>query len=98
MESWVAEGVAILIVGIVIGGLARILLPGVQRIGVFLTIIAGTIAALAGHFIADPFDWGQGDGSFPNWPQAGDPGDPGDARHRSHRRRGGPSRILTGPA
>jgi uncharacterized membrane protein YeaQ/YmgE (transglycosylase-associated protein family) len=38
---------------------------------VFLTIIAGTVAALAGHFIAEQFEWGQSDGTFPNWPKLG---------------------------
>jgi uncharacterized membrane protein YeaQ/YmgE (transglycosylase-associated protein family) len=71
MEQWVGEGITIIIVGIVVGGLARILLPGAQRIGVFLTIIAGTVAALAGHFIAEQFEWGQSDGTFPNWPKLG---------------------------
>jgi uncharacterized membrane protein YeaQ/YmgE (transglycosylase-associated protein family) len=71
MKQWVGEGITIIIVGIVVGGLARILLPGAQRIGVFLTIIAGTVAALAGHFIAEQFEWGQSDGTFPNWPKLG---------------------------
>ena len=71
MEEWLAQILAAVIIGAVVGGIARILLPGVQRIGVLLTIIIGAIAAYAGHFIAEQFAWGQGDGSFPNWPKLG---------------------------
>lgn len=53
MEDWLVQILVALVVGVVIGGIARILLPGTQRIGVFLTIIAGAVAAYAGHFIAD---------------------------------------------
>jgi uncharacterized membrane protein YeaQ/YmgE (transglycosylase-associated protein family) len=41
------------VVGAVIGGIARILLPGVQRVGLLLTIVAGAVAAYAGYYIAD---------------------------------------------
>lgn len=53
MEDWLGQIVVAVIVGVVVGGLARVLLPGAQRIGAILTIVAGAVAAYAGHFIAE---------------------------------------------
>jgi uncharacterized membrane protein YeaQ/YmgE (transglycosylase-associated protein family) len=41
-----------LIVGLVIGVLGRLIVPGPQRIPVWLTIVVGIVAALVGTFIA----------------------------------------------
>ncbi|GAA2468007.1 GlsB/YeaQ/YmgE family stress response membrane protein [Streptomyces macrosporus] len=41
-----------IVVGIVIGVLGRLVLPGRQRIGVLWTIAVGIIAALLGTFVA----------------------------------------------
>ena len=64
MEDWLTQIIVSLVLGIIVGGIARILLPGAQRIGIFLTIVAGAIGAYAGNFIAeamglstDGFDW-----------------------------------------
>ncbi|WP_431782084.1 GlsB/YeaQ/YmgE family stress response membrane protein [Streptomyces chumphonensis] len=54
-----------LIVGVVIGVLGRLVLPGRQRIGVLLTIAVGVLAALVGTAVAaavgvadtDGIDW-----------------------------------------
>ena len=43
--------IAWLIIGLVIGGLARLLLPGRQHIGLILTILIGIAAALLGGII-----------------------------------------------
>ncbi len=40
-----------LIIGLVIGALARLLVPGRQHIGVIMTILIGVVAALVGGFI-----------------------------------------------
>lgn len=53
MEDWLVQIVVALVVGIVIGGIARILLPGAQRVGLFFTIAAGALAAYLGHYIAE---------------------------------------------
>jgi uncharacterized membrane protein YeaQ/YmgE (transglycosylase-associated protein family) len=45
--------VSALIVGLVIGVLARLVLPGKQRIPIWLTIVVGIIAAFIGTFIAN---------------------------------------------
>jgi uncharacterized membrane protein YeaQ/YmgE (transglycosylase-associated protein family) len=41
-----------IIIGAIIGGLGRLLLPGRQNIPVWLTIVVGIVAALLGSFIA----------------------------------------------
>jgi uncharacterized membrane protein YeaQ/YmgE (transglycosylase-associated protein family) len=48
--------VTAIIVGIVIGILGRLFVPGRQHIGVFWTIIIGIVAALVGTGIAAAFD------------------------------------------
>ena len=48
--------VAAIIFGAVIGVIARILLPGRQRIGVILTVLIGMGAAVAGTWAADRWD------------------------------------------
>ena len=41
-----------IVVGLVIGVLARLIIPGKQKIGLLLTIVVGIIAAFLGTFIA----------------------------------------------
>ena len=41
-----------LVIGAVIGALARLILPGRQNIPVWLTVVVGIVAALLGTFIA----------------------------------------------
>ncbi|MBD8059565.1 GlsB/YeaQ/YmgE family stress response membrane protein [Cellulomonas sp. JH27-2] len=49
-----ADGIiSAIIIGAVIGVLARIILPGRQRISVLVTIIVGIVAALLGTWLAD---------------------------------------------
>ncbi|WP_432483279.1 GlsB/YeaQ/YmgE family stress response membrane protein [Kineococcus esterisolvens] len=53
-----------IIVGLVIGALARLVLPGKQKIGIIMTILVGIVAALIGLAIGaalnltdDGFSW-----------------------------------------
>lgn len=52
-----------LIVGLIIGALGRLVIPGKQNIPIWLTILIGIVAALVGSFIVqglsdtDGFDW-----------------------------------------
>ena len=48
----------LLIVGLIIGALARLLLPGRQKIGLGLTLLLGVIGALIGGTIASALDSG----------------------------------------
>ena len=41
-----------IVVGLVIGALARLIIPGKQKIGILLTIIVGIVAALLGTALA----------------------------------------------
>jgi uncharacterized membrane protein YeaQ/YmgE (transglycosylase-associated protein family) len=43
--------IAWLVIGLVIGALARLLVPGRQHIGILLTILIGVVAALVGGII-----------------------------------------------
>ncbi|MGP3966222.1 GlsB/YeaQ/YmgE family stress response membrane protein [Streptomyces sp. 6N223] len=54
--------ISAILVGLVIGLLARLVLPGRQRIGLLWTIAVGIVAALIGSAIAEGFDIGDTDG------------------------------------
>lgn len=69
MDTVIGTIIASILVGAVIGGIARLILPGAQRIGVFFTILAGAVAAYAGHLLAEQFDWHSGD--VIDWPKLG---------------------------
>ena len=55
--------ISAIVVGIIIGALGRLAVPGKQNIPIWLTIVIGIIAALIGSFIVgslrdtDGFDW-----------------------------------------
>ena len=68
MEFW-ATVIASIIVGAIVGGVARILIPGAQRIGIVMTILAGAVAAYLGQFIGESMGLGEGDGF--SWPILG---------------------------
>ena len=44
--------IAAIVIGAIIGGLARLILPGKQNIPIWLTIVVGIVAALVGTFLA----------------------------------------------
>lgn len=46
------------LVGLAIGALARLILPGIQPIGWLGTVAAGIAGALLGGIVADAFDFG----------------------------------------
>ena len=54
-----------LIVGLIIGALGRLVLPGRQAIPIWLTILIGIVAALIGTFIANAL--GVGDTRGIDW-------------------------------
>jgi len=49
--------ISALIVGLIIGALGRLVVPGKQNIPVWLTIVIGIVAALVGTAIARVFGW-----------------------------------------
>jgi uncharacterized membrane protein YeaQ/YmgE (transglycosylase-associated protein family) len=48
----ITDVISAVIVGLVIGVLGRLVLPGRQRIGIFVTFVIGVAAALLGSFVA----------------------------------------------
>lgn len=51
-----------IIVGLIIGALGRLVLPGKQDIPIWLTILIGIVAALIGSFLADALGVGNTNG------------------------------------
>ncbi|MQA24315.1 MAG: GlsB/YeaQ/YmgE family stress response membrane protein [Micromonosporaceae bacterium] len=41
-----------LVIGLIIGGLGRLVLPGKQKIGILWTLVVGAVAALLGTLVA----------------------------------------------
>jgi len=62
MGDVLATIIGALVAGIIIGPLARLVMPGKQNISLGMTILIGAIGALAGGFIADAMDVGTTDG------------------------------------
>lgn len=62
MEGVVGTLVGGLILGIIIGPLGRLVLPGRQDISLVMTIVIGAIAAIIGGFIADWLGVGETEG------------------------------------
>ncbi|MBE4737534.1 MULTISPECIES: GlsB/YeaQ/YmgE family stress response membrane protein [Streptomyces] len=57
--------ISAIVIGIVIGVLGRLVVPGRQRIGILLTILVGIVAALIGSAIAAGI--GVADTGGPDW-------------------------------
>ncbi|MER5517404.1 GlsB/YeaQ/YmgE family stress response membrane protein [Streptomyces sp. NPDC002763] len=57
--------ISAIIIGIIIGVLGRLVVPGRQHIGILLTIVVGVVAALLGSAIAAGF--GVADTKGPDW-------------------------------
>ena len=53
-----------IITGIIIGALARLVLPGKQNISIVMTIVVGIVGALLGGFLARLVGLGGGTGGF----------------------------------
>ncbi len=65
MEGVIGSIVGGLILGLIIGPLGRLVLPGKQNISLGMTILIGAAAAIAGGLIADAI--GVGDTSGIDW-------------------------------
>ncbi|MFC7547392.1 GlsB/YeaQ/YmgE family stress response membrane protein [Plantactinospora sp. GCM10030261] len=44
-----------IVIGLIIGALARLILPGKQKIGLILTLLVGVLAAILGTLVAGAF-------------------------------------------
>lgn len=54
-----------IIVGLIIGALGRLVVPGRQSIPIWLTIVVGVIASFIGSFIAGAFGYSNASGGIP---------------------------------
>ncbi|MGW5599506.1 GlsB/YeaQ/YmgE family stress response membrane protein [Streptomyces rochei] len=54
--------ISAIVIGVVIGVLGRLVVPGRQRIGILWTIVVGIVAALIGSALAAAFDVADTDG------------------------------------
>jgi uncharacterized membrane protein YeaQ/YmgE (transglycosylase-associated protein family) len=57
--------ISAILVGLVIGALGRLVVPGRQRIPIWLTIVIGIVAAFLGSFVAGAFGYANANGGFP---------------------------------
>ncbi|HXT44788.1 MAG TPA: GlsB/YeaQ/YmgE family stress response membrane protein [Pseudonocardiaceae bacterium] len=60
--------ISAIIVGLIIGALGRLVVPGKQAIPIWLTIVIGIIAAFIGGYIAAAFHYVNANGGIP-WVQ-----------------------------
>jgi uncharacterized membrane protein YeaQ/YmgE (transglycosylase-associated protein family) len=56
--GWVLELLWLALVGLVIGALARLVLPGIQGAGALATILAGIAGSFLGGIVGDALDAG----------------------------------------
>jgi uncharacterized membrane protein YeaQ/YmgE (transglycosylase-associated protein family) len=57
--------ISAIVVGLIIGALGRLVVPGKQPIPIWLTIVSGIIAAFIGGFIAGAFGYSNANGGIP---------------------------------
>jgi uncharacterized membrane protein YeaQ/YmgE (transglycosylase-associated protein family) len=60
--DWIAIIIGALLAGLIIGPLARLVMPGRQDIGILGTIVAGAVGALVGGIVAQLLGVGATDG------------------------------------
>lgn len=53
-----------IIVGAIIGALARLVMPGKQSIGVLMTVLLGVVGGLLGSWITSQFGYANANGGF----------------------------------
>ncbi len=57
--------ISAIIIGLIIGALGRLVIPGRQPIPIWLTIVIGIVAAFIGSFIAGALGYANSNGGFP---------------------------------
>ena len=57
--EWISTIIVALLAGLILGALARLLVPGKQNIGILMTILVGAGAALVGGIIATALGVGE---------------------------------------
>jgi uncharacterized membrane protein YeaQ/YmgE (transglycosylase-associated protein family) len=49
----------LIVVGLIIGALARLLMPGRQKMSIVMTMVLGVVGAIIGGLIASALGWGK---------------------------------------
>jgi uncharacterized membrane protein YeaQ/YmgE (transglycosylase-associated protein family) len=57
--------ISAIIIGLIIGALGRLVVPGRQPIPIWLTIVIGIVASFIGAAIASAFGYGNSNGGIP---------------------------------
>jgi uncharacterized membrane protein YeaQ/YmgE (transglycosylase-associated protein family) len=60
--DWISTIIVALLAGLILGPLARLLVPGKQKIGIVMTVLVGAGAALVGGIIATALGVGETSG------------------------------------
>lgn len=50
--DWISTIIGALLAGVIIGPLARLVMPGKQNVGIPMTIVVGAVGALVGDLVA----------------------------------------------
>jgi uncharacterized membrane protein YeaQ/YmgE (transglycosylase-associated protein family) len=50
--DWISTIIGALLAGVIIGPLARLVMPGKQNVGILMTIVVGAVGALVGDLVA----------------------------------------------
>ena len=53
-----------IVVGLIVGGLARLIMPGKQNIGVIVTIALGALGSFLGTWVSYKLGYSNGNGGF----------------------------------
>ncbi|WP_167107938.1 GlsB/YeaQ/YmgE family stress response membrane protein [Mycobacterium sp. DL592] len=53
-----------IVVGLIVGALARLVMPGKQNIGVIMTILLGVVGSFLGSWISYQFGYANSNGGF----------------------------------
>lgn len=53
-----------IVVGLIVGGLARLVMPGKQNIGVILTVLLGAVGSFLGTWVAYKLGYSNQNGGF----------------------------------
>ncbi|MGC4934535.1 GlsB/YeaQ/YmgE family stress response membrane protein [Gordonia sp. DT30] len=56
--------ISAIIVGLIVGALARLLMPGKQDIGVIMTIVLGVVGSLVGSWLTYQFGYNNDNGGW----------------------------------
>lgn len=56
--------VSALFVGLIVGVLARLILPGKQSIGILMTVLLGALGSLGGSWVVYQLGYANGNGGF----------------------------------